>query len=107
MANQYFNRYDRYEIDGKFKFIPFIKLSVKSTDKYEIYKDGVTRLDKLSQKYYNNPTYGWLIQLANPQFGGLEFDFYENLPIRIPFPLISTLQEYQDKVDEEIRLNGV
>lgn len=106
MANQYFNRYDRYFIDGEWKFIPNIKLSVKNTDKYELYKEGITRFDKLSQKYYNNPTYTWLIQIANPQFGGLEFDFVSNLPIRIPFPLLSTLQEYQDKVDEEIRLNG-
>jgi hypothetical protein len=35
---------------------------------------------------------------ANPQYGGLEFDIPEGSTIRVPFPLISALQSYQQEV---------
>ena len=59
-----------------------------------------------SQKYYGNPFHGWLIMLANPTYGGLEFVIEEGEIIRIPFPFKDTLQEYEDAVNTHIRLNG-
>jgi hypothetical protein len=37
--------------------------------------------------------------LANPQYGGLEFDIPDETTIRIPFPLINAIQDYQQAVD--------
>tara|TARA_R110001583_G_scaffold4356_7_gene25348 strand:+ start:10146 stop:10466 length:321 start_codon:yes stop_codon:yes gene_type:complete len=103
----YYNRY--YKMTGPggtAKTIPFIKLSEKTTDKFEKYKMGVTRFDKLSQKYYGNSLHGWLIMLANGDQGGLEFTINDGDVIRIPFPFKDTLQEYEDAVNRYIKLNG-
>ena len=103
----YYNRYYKMTNLGNYpKPMPFIKLSEKSSDKFEVYKKGVTRFDKLSQKYYGNPFHGWLIMLCNPQFGGLEFTIKDGEIIRIPFPFRDTLQEYEDAVNTHIRING-
>jgi hypothetical protein len=37
--------------------------------------------------------------LANPSVGGLEFEIPDNFLLRIPFPLITTLQDYKRGVD--------
>jgi len=73
MSRQYFNRYQYYVTDGEFRIVPGIEVPIKGTDKYLQFKKGKDRLDKLSQEYYNSPLYGWLIMLANPLAGSLEF----------------------------------
>jgi len=105
MSNKYFNRYGQFKSGSDMSNIPFIKLSNKPTDISTVYNQ-TKRLDVLSQKYYGTPYYGWLIMMANPEYGGLEFDIPENTTIRIPFPLMDTLREYQDKLDKYIELNG-
>jgi len=40
-----------------------------------------------------------LIMLANPALGSLEFEIPDNSIIRIPFPLINTLQDYKKSVE--------
>ena len=103
----YYNRYYKMTTQGGgYKPVPFIKLSEGATDRFEVYKKGVTRFDKLSQKYYGNPFHGWLIMLANPKYGGLEFVIEGGEIIRIPFPFKDTLQEYEDAVNTHIKLNG-
>jgi len=99
MSRDYFNRYQYFEQDGNFRIVPGIEIPIKGTDKYTFYKRGRTRLDKLSQEYYNTPVFGWLILLANPTLGSVEFDIPDNSLLRIPFPLISTLQDYKRAVD--------
>ncbi len=96
---EYFDRYQFFEQDGNFRIVPGIEIPIKATDKYLFYKRGKTRLDKVSQDYYNSPTFGWLILLANPSVGGLEFEIPDNFLLRIPFPLITTLQDYKRGVD--------
>tara|TARA_R110000787_G_scaffold243727_4_gene349716 strand:+ start:267 stop:557 length:291 start_codon:yes stop_codon:yes gene_type:complete len=91
---------------GRPRTLPFIAITEKVSDRYEVYKKGVTRFDKLSQKYYGNPFHGWLIMQANPTQGGLEFVIKDGEIIRIPFPFKDTLQEYEDAVNTHIRLNG-
>lgn len=105
MARNYFDRYGKFKVNNKFQYIPFITLNKKTTDKKTVYKD-TKRLDKISQEYYDNPYYGWLILQANPKFGGMEFDIPNDTIIRIPFPLIDTLQEYQSKIEKYITENG-
>lgn len=94
MAREYFNRYQFFVEDSKFKIVPGIEIPIKATDKYFLYKKGKDRLDKISQEYYNTPTFGWLILTANPSIGSVEFMIQDNSLIRIPFPLITTLQDY-------------
>lgn len=106
MAKQYFDRYATFRRDNEIKQLPFVRIRPKGTDKQVVYKDS-KRLDKISQDYYGSPYYGWLILLANPQFGGMEFDIPNETVLRIPFPLMESLQQYQDEVNKYVRLNGV
>lgn len=99
MSRNYYNRYDEFLVDGQFKIVPGIEIPIKKTDKYIPYKKNKTRLDKVSQEKYGSPLFGWLIMLANPSAGGVEFEIPDNFLIRIPFPLISTLQDYKRAVE--------
>ena len=88
------------------KPIPGITIPESSSDKYAIYKQGVTRLDKLSNEYYNNPYSGWLIMLANPQFGGLEFNIPDMTSLRIPFPFETAIGRYTTEINNHKALYG-
>lgn len=106
MAVEYFDRYSRFRDNGKVRLVPGITLRPKDTDKRTVYKQGVTRLDKLSQEYYNSPYYGFFILMANPQFGGLEWNIPDGEIIRIPFPFKETVEQYLREVDTHIKLYG-
>jgi len=103
---EYYDRYDRFRNNGKVLPVPFVKLEPKSTDKQVTYKLGQTRLDKLSQTYYNNPYHGWLILLANPEYGGLEFNIPNNAVINVPYPFRESLGQYINEIDKNIKLYG-
>ena len=94
----YYNRYSLLQTNGNFIVPPKIILDKKFTDKTALYIVGQSRLDLISQIYYNSPDYGWLILLANPELPPLEEFFEEDIILRIPSPLNTTLQEYRDKV---------
>lgn len=98
MATNTYSRYQNSIINGTQTTLPFIKLDSKPTDKQIVWKMGVDRTDKISDLYYSSPFYGFLIMLANPQFGPMEFDIPDNTIITIPFPLKDTLTEYNNKV---------
>jgi|TARA_R110000851_G_C12683544_1_gene524121 hypothetical protein len=106
MAQKYLDRYNRFKSDDNYKPVPGIKISEKNSDKFLTYKGGRTRFDILSQKYYDSPYYGWLIMLANPEFGGLEFNIPNNKTIRIPFPLTASINDYIEEVDKYFKLYG-
>jgi len=106
MAQKYLDRYDRFRSDNDYKPVPGIKIPEKNTDKYLTYKVGSTRFDVLSQKYYDTPYYGWLIMLANPEFGGLEFNIPNNKIIRVPFPFVTSINDYLDEIDIYFKLYG-
>jgi len=99
MSRDYFDRYQFFINDGKFRIVPGIEMPIKGTDKYVQYKKGRDRLDKISQEYYGSPTFGWIIMTANPTAGLLEFDVPDNFFLRIPYPLISSLQDYKRGVE--------
>jgi hypothetical protein len=94
----YFDRYEKFRTNGSINTLPLIKLTPKATDKRVVYKLGKTRLDKLSDEYYDNPYHGFLIMLANPEYGGLEFNIKDGDIIRIPFPFKVTLEDYNNQV---------
>lgn len=106
-TEEYYNRYYGFIVNGEYKTLPFIKLDVKATDYFEIYTRNRTRFDVLSEKYYDVPYYTWLILNANPILGGLEFGTRNGLQIRIPYPLETTLKEYNDKLRLHIQLYGL
>jgi hypothetical protein len=96
---QYFNRYSNFLINGQQTIVPYITLPSKSTDKNYIYKVGQSRLDKISQQYYDSPFFGWLILQANPQFTGMETNIPDGSILTIPFPLLTSLQDYKNELD--------
>jgi|ERR1035441_6854845 hypothetical protein len=102
-----YNRYNGFIVNDEVKRLPFIKLPQKTSDKEDIYIIGLTRFDILSDKYYQDSSYGWLIQLANPELGSLEFNIEDNSIITIPFPLDLSIKDYQDAVAKYITYYGI
>ena len=99
MAN-YYNRYTDFTINGENITVPFLKLPGKSSDKKIVYKVGSTRLDKISEQYYESPYFGWLILQANPSAGGLEWDIKDGQVLIVPYPLVASLQAYKKATDD-------
>lgn len=107
MAKEYYDRYQEFKVDGKYKILPFIDMEPKPTDKTVTWKIERDRMDKLSQDYYGNPYHGWLIMLANPQYGGLEDMIVDGEIIRIPYPFKDSLQQYIRAVQQYDILYGI
>ena len=105
MAN-YYDRYSTFRVNGEMKPVPGITIPRASTDKVAIYKQGLSRLDKLSNLYYNNPYSGWLIMLANPEFGGLEFNIPDMTGLVIPFPYETAISRYSIALTNHKTLYG-
>jgi hypothetical protein len=103
---RYFDRYNNFRKENEIKPIPGLFVEESPSDKKIIYKLGDTRLDKVSNIYYNSPYYGWLIMLANPEYGGLEFNIPDQTVIRVPFPLDSGLERYSLAANKYISLYG-
>jgi hypothetical protein len=103
---QYYDRYNAFRVNSEIKPIPGIMIPKSTSDKTMVYKQNVSRLDKLSNMYYNNPYSGWLIMLANPEYGGLEFDIPDMSLIRIPFPYNDAISRYITEVKNHKLLYG-
>ena len=90
--------YKRYEIlkndNGTTDMMPFVKLPNNPSDKYEYWNIDFSRMDRISQKYYGNPFYDFLILYANRIYLN-EFDIPDGALIRIPFPLTKALSDYE------------
>jgi len=97
---RYYNRYSDFNVNGENLTIPFLKLPSLPTDKKTIYKTNSSRLDKISQQYYDSPYFGWLILQANPQVGGLEWNIKDGQVLIVPYPLVASLQNYKQAVDD-------
>lgn len=102
-----YDRYTRFRVNGKLTKIPSVKLTEKNTDCQEIYKRGVSRLDNISYKYYNDPSFDWLIMMANPEYGSMEFEIPDNVILRIPYPLGLSIEDYLNRVEDYITLYGI
>lgn len=100
MANRrIYNRYDTFLINGVQTVVPYVAIPGKSTDKRYIYKVDMSRLDKVSQQFYGTPTFGWLIMAANPSFGGSEWNIPDGTVLTIPYPLVTSLQDYKNELN--------
>ena len=102
----YNDRYSKFRGNGEMRSIPGITIPISDSDKNAVYKQGQSRLDKISNTYYNNPYSGWLIMLANPEYGGLEFNIPDMTSLRIPFPYDSAISRYITQINNHILLYG-
>jgi hypothetical protein len=102
-----YSRYKSFIVDGAYKRVPFIKVPESPTDCFVYYEFGKTRLDLLSYQYYNDPNYGWLILQANPKYGSLEFKLENNAKLRIPYPLETGIQGYEEELAKYVKLYGL
>ena len=102
----YFNRYQYFLVNGEQTVVPYVTLPAKTTDKITVYRTGKSRLDKVSQDIYGSPYFGWLIMVANPEFGTTEWDIPDGSLLVVPFPLISSLQDYKAAVDNHFLYYG-
>lgn len=102
-----YDRYSEFRNNGLISIVPFVKIPSKSTDYYETYHRGITRLDVLSYKYYGDANYDWLIMQANPKLGSMEFNIPDKSTIRIPYPLSITLEQYKKGIENYIELYGL
>ena len=96
----YYDRYQSFRIDGRILKVPFTKIRNESTDLFITFNKSRMRLDTLSYKYYGDANYGWLLMMANPQFGSMEFDIPDKVLFRIPYPLTTALTRYEEAVNE-------
>lgn len=95
-----FDRYSQLRDSNSIGIVPFVELPEKTTDQYETYHKGTIRLDQLSYQYYGSSDYAWLIMQANPQYGSLEFDIPDGVSLRIPYPLSTTIDDYQKGIEK-------
>jgi hypothetical protein len=94
-----FDRYSPFRDGNDIKIVPFGEIPEKNTDIKIIFEKGKQRLDQISSQYYNNPDYAWLIMQANPQYGSMEFNIPDGVELRIPFPLDTTISDYQASIE--------
>jgi hypothetical protein len=106
MANQYYNRYQNLIVNGEFTNIPYVSLPDKTSDKIQIYRQGISRLDKISQTYYGTPYFGWLILQVNGIYGSSEVNIPDNSILKIPFPLLTSLLDYKSALDNHFYYYG-
>jgi hypothetical protein len=106
MSLAYYNRYTGFLVNGEQTVVPYVRLPRKVTDKVYIYKIGVSRLDKVSQEYYQSPVFNWLILQANPEFGGLEDNIFDGAILTIPYPLVPSLQDYKSALENHFYYYG-
>jgi hypothetical protein len=106
MPRQTYNRYTDFVINGQQTVVPYINLPSKTTDKRFIYKVGQSRLDKVSQQYYDTPVFGWLILVANSNYGGQEWNIPDGAILTIPFPLVASLQDYKNELENHFFYYG-
>lgn len=102
----YYDRYKSFINGSNIEPVAGIIIPQSSDDKTVVYKKGQSRLDKISNDYYNNPYSGWLIMQSNPQFGGLEFNIPDEAIIRVPYPFDSAINRYITQVSRYKQLYG-
>ena len=102
-----YDRYARFRVNGKISVPVQVKIAPKSTDYFETYNRGSSRLDLISSSYYGDPGYDWLILMANPDVADLEYLIPNGTILRIPYPLDITLENFNKQIDKYEALYGI
>lgn len=93
--------YDRYKLfrkNGCVNNAITVTLTPKNTDFFVTYERGKTMLNNVSYEYYGDANYDWLILMANPEYGAMEFEIPDGSRLRIPYPLEDSINDYINKV---------
>lgn len=96
---EYYDRYQSFRSNGQVKIMPNIKIESGNEDIIILYDKSKMRLDTLSYKYYGDSNYAWLIMLANPRYGSMEFEIPDKVYLRIPYPITSAIGRYENGID--------
>lgn len=106
--NEYYNMYEKFfQKNGENYVAVNIFIPNKSSDKNIVYKQGQSRLDVISNDFYNSPFFRFLIFSANPTLPSNEFEIPDNTNIRIPFPLTTSLQDWENSVIQYRKIYGI
>jgi hypothetical protein len=87
------SRYDL--VSENMAVMKMIKIDRRQTDKFIIFDTG-NRLDMVSNDYYGNPNYYWIILMANPKYS-MPDQIQNGDQIRIPLPLSDVFEEIEEK----------
>lgn len=102
-----YDRYRRFRVNGIVNIPPTFVIPPKSTDYFEVYRNGMSRLDLISYDYYGDAGYDWLILMANPSVPQLEYMIPDGTELRIPYPLDTTLEYYNSQIEKYEFLYGL
>tara|TARA_R110001592_G_scaffold130634_2_gene343893 strand:- start:2730 stop:3026 length:297 start_codon:yes stop_codon:yes gene_type:complete len=93
-----FNRYQSTKSEnGRFSTTKYPNFPKRPTDLYIITREQ-DRLDLLSNQFYEDPRYWWVLAKAN-NLGKGTFDITAGIQLRIPFPITDltvSLREAQE-----------
>lgn len=95
----YYNFYNPFTENEKITMIPFVKMTIKESDKTYIWNKSVDRLDVVSNKFYGHAFGGKLIMMMNATLGSNEDDIPDNAVLVIPYPYKESLQRWIDLVN--------
>ena len=98
MASTY-DRYAKFRQNGYVGKVPFIRIAESGADLTVTYDKGTMRMDILSNYYYGDPNFGWLILQANPSLPSYEYLIDSGVNVRIPYPLSSALSRYESAIE--------
>lgn len=96
----YYDRYQSFRENGQVSIVPFIKIENSNEDLVILYDKNKMRMDNLSYKYYGDSNYAWLIMMANAKYGSMEFEIPDGVYLRIPYPLSSAINRYENFVNK-------
>ena len=95
----YYRRYSKFFLNGTQTVVPFINIGNRTSDQKYVYRTAQSRLEKISYEQYGSPYFGWLIMLGNPKYGGQEWNITDGSILTIPFPLVASLQDYNNQLE--------
>jgi len=95
MNNRYQN-IPKEKINNKplYKTVRYPEISLNENDTYVYTSDG-DRFDLLSQQYYGDMSYWWVISIANPKLTQDSLLVPPGIQLRIPFNLPEILEKYE------------
>jgi len=94
------NRYQETKIENdRYKTSHYPDFPKRQTDLYIISREQ-DRLDLLSNEFYEDPRYWWVIASAN-NLGKGTLDVSEGLQLRIPFPLQGLSESLRNAEDNK------
>jgi len=98
----YYDRYSRFRGENSSHILPYVEINPSTTDITVVFSKDTMRMDTLSYKYYNDANYGWLIMMANPKCGSLEYSIPDGTVLRIPYPLNTAINRYENAINSYI-----